>query len=137
MDQFMPQIGLSELSDLIRLLERLNHLIAEKYDTIFNKITELTTLGEARMIPDDPRELEEFNEQIINQSTCSMCLVRVVNIKLDCGHLYCSNCTVNINECPMCRIPIINLSNIYLKKYLKYRNKYLSLKQKILLHNKI
>jgi hypothetical protein len=103
----------------------------EKSDIILGKIEELRALGNARLIPSTEEELIPFNEQIINQSTCSMCMERVVNIRIDCGHLFCSNCVINIIECPLCRNQITSFAKIYLKKYLKYRTKYMLLKKKL------
>jgi hypothetical protein len=124
------------LDELNGVLLSNENMLGEKLDIIYSKVSDLEKFGEGRLIPDNPnnpQELEYFNENIINQSTCSICLIRVVNIKIDCGHLFCSNCVINIYECPLCTRQIDSLSKIYLKKYLKYRNKYIFLKKNRLL----
>ncbi len=117
------------------LLKNIEHSVEEKLNTIGIQQEAIMKIGQPKNIPEDENELKTLNEQIINESTCSICLVRVVNTKIDCGHLYCIYCILNLNECPRCRTPINYLDKIYLKKYLFYKNKYLKLKKK--LHNKI
>ena len=109
------------------MLLKLHELNLKTKDFFKNKI--ILLYGENQDL------IKDFNEQIINQSTCSMCMERVVNIRIDCGHLFCSNCVINIIECPLCRNQITSFAKIFLKKYLKYRTKYMKLKNK--LHNKV
>ncbi len=112
-------------------IEKTEQMYTEKMNILETKINMLETITAPRVIPEDEEEMTRFNEQIINQSTCSICLNSVVNIRIDCGHLFCSNCVINLNECPFCRTQITSLGNIYLKKYLKYRNKYMLLKKSL------
>jgi hypothetical protein len=64
---------------------------------------------------------------------CPICFVNVKDIKLTCGHMLCKYCannyrTRNITTCPLCRQDITSMDKVYYKKYLKYKNKYLQLK---------
>jgi hypothetical protein len=141
-DTFIDENGIDyevilfdEINAILESIERKYTTIVENID---RKITEIESIGNARTIPEDEQELTRFNEEIINQSTCSICLVKVVNTKIDCGHLFCVTCVINLTECPLCRKPIESISKIFLKKYLKYKNKYMLLKEKRTnLHNKI
>ena len=121
-----------EINYFIELVEQ---IFNKKMNNLEMKIKMLETINEPRNIPEDENELIQFNKQIINQSTCSICLDRVVNIRIDCGHLFCSNCVINLNKCPFCRTSIKQLDKIFLQKYLKYRTKYMALKNN--LHNKV
>jgi len=64
---------------------------------------------------------------------CPVCFVNERNTVLSCGHLICSECAKNPRTfynggCPVCRQPVVSKDAIYYKKYLKYRTKYLQLK---------
>ncbi len=118
----------SLFDEITTTLEYIETEYTRRVESIDRKINELEIIGDARIIPEDEAELRIFNEQIINQSTCPICTVRVVNTRIDCGHLYCVNCVINLTECPLCRTQIKDVSKIYLKKYLKYKNKYMLLK---------
>jgi hypothetical protein len=66
---------------------------------------------------------------------CQICFERAVNTRLDpCGHLLCLNCYNSLvpKICPLCRHNINDKSRIlyggYKEKYLKYKHKYLELK---------
>jgi len=83
----------------------------------------------------------------IQTSTCSICLLdknynitgdSVNRVKvLPCGHTFHNHCITESrktsNKCPLCNIPATNVGNIFLggnykEKYLKYKNKYIALK---------
>jgi hypothetical protein len=127
--------------EIDKLINNTDKMYKKKTADLDKKIKLLESFPPARIIPFNEDEtliedeLREFNEQIIQKSTCSICNSRVVNTRIDCGHLFCSNCIVNQTECPMCGRPIESFGKIYLKKYLKYRTKYIILKNK--LHNKV
>ena len=75
-------------------------------------------------IPSDPDELTKIVE-------CPICLTNVKNIVLiPCGHTMCSSCysITNHSVCFVCKKQIVNTQDFYLKKYLKYKNKYNKLK---------
>ena len=77
------------------------------------------------------RELEALKDRI----TCSICLEREKNTRLNCGHMICDTCAASISLCPICRAPITSRDRVYLggykQKYLKYKQKYLDLKNQI------
>ena len=77
------------------------------------------------------RELELLKDRI----TCSICLEREKNTRLNCGHMICDTCASSISLCPICRAPITSRDRVYLggykQKYLKYKQKYLALKKQI------
>jgi WD40 repeat protein len=101
----------------------------------------------------DPVELQqdETNQQLVqyrDRINCPVCLVKAKNIIIKkCGHGLCDACYSEIlrrnKQCPTCREPLnghnseytpfyIGGSNQYYKKYLKYKNKYLQLKNNII-----
>ncbi len=76
---------------------------------------------------------EDYNDRL----TCPVCMANKVNtVLMPCGHLVCSTCaprliTENGHRCPKCSLGFSTMHNIYYKKYLKYKNKYLALKRDI------
>ncbi len=93
---------------------------------------------------------EETNQQLVqyrDRINCPVCLEKAKNIIIKkCGHGLCDSCYSEIlrrnKQCPTCREPLnghnseytpfyIGGSNQYYKKYLKYKNKYLQLKNNI------
>ena len=136
-ETFIDEVGndyeVNLFEEINKFIEPTETMFTQKTQILIAKIDMLGTVKDARVIPEDEEELKAFNEQIINQSTCPICISRVVNIRIDCGHLFCSNCVVNLDECPLCKRNIEHLDKIYLKKYLKYRTKYLLLKKNITL----
>jgi len=39
--------------------------------------------------------------------TCCICLDAEVNCSANCGHLFCATCAQSIEQCPICRKPIL------------------------------
>ncbi len=78
---------------------------------------------------------EDYNSRL----TCPVCMTNKVNtVLMPCGHLICSTCAPRLttenggnNRCPRCNLGFRTMHNIYYKKYLKYKNKYLALKRDI------
>ncbi len=65
--------------------------------------------------------------------TCPVCYINEVNTALlPCGHLLCSSCAQRIQNynkrCPKCQQLFTHINKIFYQKYLKYKNKYLQLK---------
>jgi WD40 repeat protein len=100
----------------------------------------------------EPVELheEETNQQLVqyrDRINCPVCFVKAKNIIIKkCGHGLCDSCYSEIlrhnKKCPICNELLnghnseytpfyIGGSNQYYKKYLKYKNKYLQLKNNI------
>ena len=77
----------------------------------------------------NPEYLKELGEHRI---VCPVCLTNEKKIALSCGHMVCAKCSKEIkdrdNKCPICRKPIETRQELFYKKYLKYKNKYLTLK---------
>jgi hypothetical protein len=71
---------------------------------------------------------------ISNMIKCPVCLGKIKDVRLNCGHLICRECARTIRSsdatCPQCRAPITNMDRIYYNKYLKYKMKYFALKNK-------
>lgn len=61
---------------------------------------------------------------------CSVCFTNIKDIRLDCGHMVCGECANMVQTCPICREPITRRDKVYYNKYLKYKMKYFSLKNK-------
>ena len=81
-----------------------------------------------------------YREEFIRRMTCPICLVREKNTVLNCGHLLCAEDTEALRAtpnplCPICRVPITSAQKIfyggYRQKYLKYKAKYLELKNSL------
>ncbi len=87
-----------------------------------------------RIIPEeDDASYKEYSSTLIDRITCPVCISKERNTVLNCGHLLCYDCANNpsLTICPVCRTPIVSKNQIFLKKYLKYKNKYLALKRDI------
>jgi hypothetical protein len=67
---------------------------------------------------------------------CPVCLDKIKDVRLNCGHLVCRECARTLKQstgiCPECRQPITTTELVYYNKYLKYKNKYTLLKNKVL-----
>ena len=81
--------------------------------------------------------VDQFNEQT-NYSPlllCPVCLENIKDIRLNCGHMLCKVCATILRQsnrpCPTCRIPTTSYDKVFYNKYLKYKTKYLQLKNKI------
>ena len=82
--------------------------------------------------------IDDNKDVSIEMLRCPVCQINVKDIRLTCGHLVCGTCAIKIsqlnNACPICREPIRNMDKVYYKKYLKYKNKYVMLRNKISQH---
>ncbi len=80
------------------------------------------------VIDNDP----QYAEDVVNRITCPVCYQNERDTILNCGHTLCSRCahTPAIRKCPMCNQVITSRNRMYLQKYLKYKNKYIMLKNK-------
>ncbi len=96
-------------------------------------------LNEPILAPDTTKltnkQLIPMGKEFINKLICRKCHKNYVNMVLiPCGHLVCSTCARIIQKektlCPICLRQITNINDIYYIKYLKYKNKYLNLKNK-------
>jgi hypothetical protein len=82
-------------------------------------------------------DVEQFNEQTnYSQSIlCRVCFENIKDIRLNCGHMLCKVCARILRQrhspCPICRVPTTSYDKIFYNKYLKYKTKYLQLKNKI------
>jgi hypothetical protein len=81
-----------------------------------------------------------YREALAGRLTCPICLERERNTVLNCGHLFCAEDTTAIRsapnpKCPLCQTPITSAQRIfyggYRQKYLKYKAKYLELKNNL------
>ena len=82
----------------------------------------------------------EYREALAGRLTCPICYERERNTVLNCGHLFCAEDTTAIRaapnpKCPLCQTPITSAQKIfyggYRQKYLKYKAKYLELKNSL------
>ena len=81
-----------------------------------------------------------YREALASRLTCPICFERERNTVLNCGHLFCAEDTAAIKaapnpKCPLCQTPITSDQKIfyggYRQKYLKYKAKYLELKNSL------
>ena len=81
-----------------------------------------------------------YREALAGRLTCPICYERERNTVLNCGHLFCAEDTTLIRarpdpKCPLCQTPITSAQKIfyggYRQKYLKYKAKYLELKNNL------
>jgi alpha-tubulin suppressor-like RCC1 family protein len=81
-----------------------------------------------------------YREALASRLTCPICYERERNTVLNCGHLFCAEDTTVIRaapnpKCPLCQTPITSAQKIfyggYRQKYLKYKAKYLELKNSL------
>jgi hypothetical protein len=84
-----------------------------------NKITNCHTCR-ALIITKDRIKYDEENMSLADTKT----------IKLNCGHLV-NDEEAKQSTCPMCRTPITRRDRLYYNKYLKYKTKYLQLKNQM------
>ena len=76
----------------------------------------------------EPLPVQPTNEALGKRMECPICLSNESHIALTpCGHLVCNMCSPLIATCPICRQNITDRLNIYYKKYMKYKIKYLKL----------
>jgi hypothetical protein len=88
-----------------------------------------------------PEAFPEENRitEFADRFKCSICLENAVNTRLNpCGHLLCNACFNLLpvpKQCPICRRDVIDDQHIFYggakEKYLKYKSKYLALKNKL------
>jgi alpha-tubulin suppressor-like RCC1 family protein len=83
----------------------------------------------------------EYKDSLLSRLTCPVCMTHEKNASLKCGHLLCIDCADKIMRtsglCPICREEssgyqkIFYGGNNYYKKYIKYKTKYLKLKNNL------
>ncbi len=80
----------------------------------------------------DSKNLDDYKEMM----KCSICLTNIKDVRLSpCDHMFCKTCVralINREEtrCPICRVTFNSVNKMYNSKYLKYKIKYLTLKNK-------
>jgi len=81
-----------------------------------------------------------YREALAGRLTCPICYERERNTVLNCGHLFCAEDITLIRarpdpKCPLCQTSITSAQRIfyggYRQKYLKYKAKYLELKNNL------
>jgi hypothetical protein len=84
----------------------------------------------------DSKDLEQYKEMI----KCPVCIGNIKDVRLSpCGHMMCKSCVKTYidsgnRRCPVCTQPFASFDKVYYSKYLKYKNKYVMLKNKIIKH---
>ena len=67
---------------------------------------------------------------LVRRMRCGVCLDRLNNVTLRCGHMMCHICYDRLVQrnmtCPGCRGPLNGKIDLYYKKYLKYKSKYIN-----------
>jgi alpha-tubulin suppressor-like RCC1 family protein len=88
------------------------------------------TIDENEVSYDNPLSLLD-GTKLTNRIKCKLCNVNEIKKVLNCGHLLCNKCAnyYETKECPMCNKKITTRNEIYYKKYMKYKNKYVLLKR--------
>ena len=78
------------------------------------------------------KDNDEYRKDLASRITCPVCWTNEKKMRLSCGHMLCEVCSEKViettNECPLCRKEIEHSEIVYYKKYLKYKNKYLALR---------
>lgn len=59
------------------------------------------------------RYLETKIQEIEESLDCTICMERNRNVAFLCGHRTCEECSLTLNECPMCRKTITTKINLY------------------------
>jgi len=47
----------------------------------------------------------------ISKMMCMVCYIEPIKRRINCGHLFCRSCSVNLNKCPVCRYPLHSKNN--------------------------
>ncbi len=82
----------------------------------------------------DTKDLDQYKTMM----KCPVCLGNIKDVRLSpCGHMMCKSCikgytTRGEHKCPICKRDFTSFDKVYYAKYLKYKNKYVMLKNKIL-----
>jgi hypothetical protein len=105
----------------------------------FSQVTEAdmrSSAASAAEIQDESAQIDTIPAaDIPKMITCPVCLGKIKDVRLNCGHLVCRECARGLKQsngiCPVCRQPITKTEIVYYNKYLKYKNKYLQLKNKV------
>ena len=78
------------------------------------------------------QQIEKLRDEISEIKTCQICTVNDKTRVINCGHAFCDECVTTLigdrrPSCPMCRTPIdMNATrNLLLKKYTRYKTKYI------------
>jgi hypothetical protein len=80
----------------------------------------------------EPLPIQPSNEALAKRMECPICLSNEAHIALTpCGHLVCNICSPLIATCPICRQNITDRLNIYYNKYMKYKIKFLALRENL------
>ena len=84
-------------------------------------------------------EVDDNPEVSVEMLRCPICQTNVKDIRLSpCGHMICKTCAIHLRSlnqgCPICRQSITSIDKVYYNKYLKYKNKYVMLRNKISQH---
>ncbi len=73
--------------------------------------------------------LNEYAKKNIKRLQCPECKIYEINtVMIPCGHILCKICADKSSKCPICDKPIVNKHNVYFMKYMKYKTKYMKLK---------
>ena len=57
------------------------------------------------LISDTPVSKKEI-EEMEDKQCCPICMERICDVALGCGHLACSQCAQSLTICHICRVPI-------------------------------
>jgi len=65
--------------------------------------------------------IRDINEGVLSELECPVCVEYLLPPIEFCknGHNICSNCRVNLQECPTCRQPFVNIRNLALENLTK------------------
>jgi len=66
-------------------------------------------------------DIRDINEGVLSELECRVCLEYMLPPIEFCenGHNICSNCRANLQECPTCRQPFVNIRNLALENLTK------------------
>ena len=114
-----------ELKVQLKVLGRQYALLKSKYDYSCVKRKE------------DSSRFSQEKEDILDERLCKICTLNTVDtVYITCGHTICATCAERLytqsgrHVCPFCRRESPNVSKLfYNNKYLKYKNKYITLRK--------
>jgi hypothetical protein len=124
--------------ELILELERENEIQLRQFESNDEPVAAATSAPETAM-DGESDEIDTIPAaDIPKMITCPLCLYKIKDVRLNCGHLVCRDCARGLKQstgiCPVCRQPITTTEIVYYNKYLKYKSKYFTLKNKYYIH---
>lgn len=98
------QVVIQMTPEEIQSLRRENEEFKRKSEEVKKRDEELKKQQENIKI--QINELNKAKEELKDKTKCSICIDKQFDIRLECGHLYCSVCVSKFPNCPSCGVVI-------------------------------